>query len=478
MATTDLPNNVTYGKVVGQFIASVADTADANDLPDSVPMGGAITFTPSASIIRSTVLNPNPVTIIKTPIVAVLDADGYLCTPTTVDGVTRLVRGVVLVATDNPNLNPVGWTWSVSYRLTLGGRQVTSPSTHPINVPENSTQDLTLVGPVSASGGTSITRGESAYDVAVRNGFVGTEAQWLTTMRGRDGSNVLPTSQAIYEEVSFDGTPTNTYVKSLVGTGTGGGSGPSVPATTEFVEDSANAGFYLLTTEASVTEDPTNPGFYIPDPDTTIIEDPDNLGFFFVANPTSSGSTNNESILDLVGNAIRGTGLINVLVNDAADTITVSTMATQNSSDIALRDRASHTGTQTIATISGLQAALDTKGTSNLSLGLTANQAKPGNWVPTYADAIAGTTFTVTKTNGVWPGGTSSTWTRPTSRTDLIFVLRSTDTVFPSGVASGTNGYIIGVDELKTMTTGTTTPPQNTTTGFGQQAYGTSSFGG
>ena len=39
----------------------------------------------------------------------------------------------------------------------------------------------------------------------------------------------------------------------------------------------------------------------------------------------------------------------------------VSAGATQNASDAALRDRATHTGTQAIATVTGLQAALDGK---------------------------------------------------------------------------------------------------------------------
>lgn len=41
----------------------------------------------------------------------------------------------------------------------------------------------------------------------------------------------------------------------------------------------------------------------------------------------------------------------------------IAEQATKNSSDAALRDRATHTGTQAISTVSGLQAALDTKET-------------------------------------------------------------------------------------------------------------------
>lgn len=66
-----------------------------------------------------------------------------------------------------------------------------------------------------------------------------------------------------------------------------------------------------------------------------------------------------EAIRDAIGVAVVGVGVITIVVNDEADTITITSTATQNSTDAALRDRATHTGTQTIATIAGLQAALD-----------------------------------------------------------------------------------------------------------------------
>ena len=38
-----------------------------------------------------------------------------------------------------------------------------------------------------SSGGGSGRDGESAYDIAVRNGFEGTEVEWLESLRGQDG---------------------------------------------------------------------------------------------------------------------------------------------------------------------------------------------------------------------------------------------------------------------------------------------------
>ena len=34
-------------------------------------------------------------------------------------------------------------------------------------------------------------QGKSAYDIAVDNGFIGTEAEWLDTLRGKDGKTPI-----------------------------------------------------------------------------------------------------------------------------------------------------------------------------------------------------------------------------------------------------------------------------------------------
>lgn len=78
---------------------------------------------------------------------------------------------------------------------------------------------------------------------------------------------------------------------------------------------------------------------------------------------TGTGGTglDAEQVRDAIGVALVGVGNIAVVVNDAADTITFSTTATVNSTDAQLRDRATHTGVQTISTVSNLQASLDSK---------------------------------------------------------------------------------------------------------------------
>jgi hypothetical protein len=72
----------------------------------------------------------------------------------------------------------------------------------------------------------------------------------------------------------------------------------------------------------------------------------------------------------------------------------VATGATANSSDASLKDRANHTGTQAISTISGLQTALNSKGTSNLQLGTTSTTALRGDVTADDIGGVVGTGVT------------------------------------------------------------------------------------
>lgn len=114
------------------------------------------------------------------------------------------------------------------------------------------------------------------------------------------------------------------------------------------------------------------------------------------ATGSGGGTFDAEAARDTIGTALKGAGLVTVTVNDAADTITVTTTATQNSTDAQLRDRTTHTGTQPISSIDQLQNNLDGK--------------QDAGW----AGAMPGM---------AWYGGFNSTtnaWQAvPTSRTDI-----------------------------------------------------------
>lgn len=90
------------------------------------------------------------------------------------------------------------------------------------------------------------------------------------------------------------------------------------------------------------------------------------------------GGLDAEAVRDTIGVALLGTGNISVTVNDAADTITVSTTATVNSTDAALRDRSTHTGTQSADTITDgttnkAYTAADKTKLAGIASGATAN---------------------------------------------------------------------------------------------------------
>jgi hypothetical protein len=72
------------------------------------------------------------------------------------------------------------------------------------------------------------------------------------------------------------------------------------------------------------------------------------------------GTYDPEAVRDTIGAALIPLGLITINANDAGDTITIGTTATANSSDAQLRDRSTHTGTQSVTTISDIaQVAKD-----------------------------------------------------------------------------------------------------------------------
>lgn len=72
--------------------------------------------------------------------------------------------------------------------------------------------------------------------------------------------------------------------------------------------------------------------------------------FVISATGGGGGGVDSETVRDIVGATVVGGSNITVTVNDAADTVTVATSATVNSTDAQLRDRSTHTGTQSLDT--------------------------------------------------------------------------------------------------------------------------------
>lgn len=142
-----LPTNVNFGTVVGQFLLAYSDSNDSGSQPDGIPAKGNIYFRPSPIKLLDSASSPNPVTILPAVVETTLDEDGYLCGYGT-------TRGVNLVATDDPDLNPQDWTWTVEFRLTDQDDVPVPIPSFSIELPVNATVDLTTVSPVPSANGT------------------------------------------------------------------------------------------------------------------------------------------------------------------------------------------------------------------------------------------------------------------------------------------------------------------------------------
>ncbi len=170
--TVPLPENITYGKVIGRFLKATIDGSDGSDNPDGVAAQGTVVFTPTPAYVLDATATP-PTTVVPVTVTCGLDSDGDLVSPSG-------EKGVWLIATDDADLNPSGWTYTVT--VVLRGVAARAFS---ITVPAGSEQDLSLISPVAASEGDAIVvgpEGPSAYEVAVNEGFVGTEAEWLESL--------------------------------------------------------------------------------------------------------------------------------------------------------------------------------------------------------------------------------------------------------------------------------------------------------
>jgi len=159
--TATLPTAVLFGEVKWRAVAAVADSnGDADADPDALPVTGTVTFTPSASVLLATGTIP-PVTVFGSSVSYELDEFGVLRDATGRDGVS-------LLATDSPGITPIGWTWTVSYRLNGGLNR----GSFAFSLPAGETVDLTQVAPVTTSGGTPIIQGPkgdpgSAYPMVI-----------------------------------------------------------------------------------------------------------------------------------------------------------------------------------------------------------------------------------------------------------------------------------------------------------------------
>jgi len=131
-----LPADVGVCTVTGMLVTSLqVEGSDAD--PDLVPVSGKVRFTPTA---KHVVHAGTPSVILMKPIEVELDEFGAFST--------------LLIATDDADLNPSGWTYTVSFDLV----EAEYP-TFSMEAPMDTIVDIATVVPVASSDGATITRG-------------------------------------------------------------------------------------------------------------------------------------------------------------------------------------------------------------------------------------------------------------------------------------------------------------------------------
>lgn len=195
-----------YGYVVGQLVLAKSDGDDLDRLPDFLGQNAKVTFTriqgQYVQPVKSVRSGVRALMVSHQPVIAGLMSDGTITGD--VDSNAEL----------KPNAKPGLWLVVGQYNVNFGDA---FPSTT-IEVKESHTEDdpldiasaigykpapnhvVTTVelprggepGQVYGWTGTGIgwytpPAGDSAYDLAVRNGFVGSEAEWVQSLKGDPG---------------------------------------------------------------------------------------------------------------------------------------------------------------------------------------------------------------------------------------------------------------------------------------------------
>lgn len=161
-----------YGTVVGQFVAVSYDSADPDLSPDVQPFTGRVILTPTTPMGR-----------IDDALAHIKPVQARIFGGQLVDD--EDIPGVRVLATD-AEIGVEDWAWTARIELDDGPRL--KPIT--FKLPAGETVSLTSgLIPVEAAPYQIVQGkpGESAYEVAVRHGYTGTEAEWLESLRGATG---------------------------------------------------------------------------------------------------------------------------------------------------------------------------------------------------------------------------------------------------------------------------------------------------
>lgn len=332
-----LPSNVGHGTVKGTFI----DTAGVN-------MSGTVTFTPTATRLLNPTAEPEPVTMLPKPVTVTL-TDGSFTQS--------------LVATDDEDLNPVGWNYKVDFAFS-GAK----PASFYINVPEGETVDLAVVAPVSQGNGVMITRGQGVPPWAEEE-----DGKALVLVNGE------PTWAEVAGEVDLDGYVTTDALSSeLAGYATT--SDLAGKADTEHTHDQSDVTGLEAALSGKV--------------DSSTLED-------YVTNSDLSSALSGKANSTHTHEQSDITGLSTALSGKA------NTSHTHEQSDItglstALSGKANTSHTHTASNITDFNTATDARITASTTVvKTTGNQTVGGTKTFSSAPVVPDGAFSIAKTSGL-----------------------------------------------------------------------------
>lgn len=153
----DVPQpQVRYGRVVGRFVAFLADSPDEGNTPDEVPLSGRVTLVPRVHVVRWPTTVPPRVAVVERLECVVIDGDLY--PPGTTPDDLPDEPGVWVVATEQPEGEPDHVQWSANFKLDgATGRGISAqPPNFTFEVPDQGTVDLSVVVPSSPVPGTVV----------------------------------------------------------------------------------------------------------------------------------------------------------------------------------------------------------------------------------------------------------------------------------------------------------------------------------
>ena len=152
---TDLPGNVQTCGVKGHFAFARLSPGDADGVMDLVPVEGlVVTLTPSPTYLLDATATP-PTVIVPDPLVLTTDSNGDL---RDVDGNST----AYVIASDDPDLNPHDWTYTVSF----AGTSASKFAAYSAAFPAGETIDLSLITPIPSALGVSVSVAQAAEAAA------------------------------------------------------------------------------------------------------------------------------------------------------------------------------------------------------------------------------------------------------------------------------------------------------------------------